>query len=84
MMVKNTAVYPYLCKGQRKWNGPQKQTTMHKVFTKCRPSYFAPAEPGTWLEVNNGKNPKFFGKYQVGAAGDEMGMVRIELGRFAQ
>ena len=41
-------------------------------------------EPGTWLEVNNGKNPKFFGKYQVGAAGDEMGMVRIELGRFAQ
>lgn len=41
-------------------------------------------EPGTWLEVNNGKNPKFFNKYQVGAAGDEMGMVRIELGRFAQ
>ena len=41
-------------------------------------------EPGTWLEVNNGKNPRFFNKYQVGAAGDEMGMVRIELGRFAQ
>lgn len=41
-------------------------------------------EPGTWLEVNNGKNPGFFNKYQVGAAGEEMGMVRIELGRFAQ
>ena len=41
-------------------------------------------EPGTWLEVNNGKNPRFFNKYQVGAAGDEMGMVRIGLGRFAQ
>lgn len=41
-------------------------------------------EPGTWLEINNGKNPKFFNKYQVGSSGVEMGMVRVELGRFAQ
>lgn len=42
------------------------------------------SEQGKWLEVNDGKNPKFFNRYQVGSSGVEMGMVRIELGRFAQ
>lgn len=41
-------------------------------------------EQGKWLEINDGKNPKFFNKYQIGSSGVEMGMVRIELGRFAQ
>lgn len=41
-------------------------------------------EQGKWLEINDGKNPKFFNKYQVGSSGVEMGIVRIELGRFAQ
>lgn len=41
-------------------------------------------EQGKWLEINDGKNPKFFNKYQVGSSGVEMGMVRVELGRFAQ
>ena len=41
-------------------------------------------EQGKWLEINDGKNPKFFNMYQVGSSGVEMGMVRIELGRFAQ
>lgn len=40
-------------------------------------------EQGTWLEINDGKNPKFFNRYQVGSSGVEMGMVRVELGRFA-
>ena len=40
--------------------------------------------PGDWLEINSGKNPQFFHKYQVGAASEEMGMARIELGRFGQ
>lgn len=41
-------------------------------------------EQGKWLEINDGKNPRFFNKYQVGSSGVEMGMVRVELGRFAQ
>ena len=41
-------------------------------------------EQGKWLEINDGKNPNFFNKYQIGSSGVEMGMVRIELGRFAQ
>lgn len=41
-------------------------------------------EQGKWLEINDGKNPRFFNKYQVGSSGEEMGMARIELGRFAQ
>ncbi len=41
-------------------------------------------EQGTWLEINDGRHPRFFHKYQVGSSGVEMGMVRIELGRFAQ
>ena len=40
--------------------------------------------PGDWLEINSGGNPRFFHKYQVGAASEEMGMARIELGRFGQ
>lgn len=43
-----------------------------------------PPEQGKWLEINDGKNPRFFNKYQVGSSGVEMGMVRVELGRFAQ
>ena len=41
-------------------------------------------EQGKWLEINDGRNPKFFNKYQIGSSGVEMGMARIELGRFAQ
>lgn len=41
-------------------------------------------EQGAWLEINDGKNPKFFNRYQVGSSGVEMGMVRVELGRFSQ
>lgn len=41
-------------------------------------------EQGKWLEINDGKNPKFFNRYQIGSAGVEMGVVRVELGRFAQ
>lgn len=41
-------------------------------------------EQGRWLEVNDGRNPHFFNRYQVGNSGVEMGMVRVELGRFAQ
>lgn len=43
-----------------------------------------PPEQGKWLEINDGKNPRFFNKYQVGSSGVEMGMVQVELGRFAQ
>lgn len=41
-------------------------------------------EAGTWLEVSSARNKAFFHKYQVGSAGEEMGMVRLELGRFIQ
>jgi len=41
-------------------------------------------EQGKWLEINNGKNKRFFNRYQVGSSGVEMGVVRIDLGRFAQ
>lgn len=41
-------------------------------------------EQGTYMEISSARNPRFFHKYQIGSAGEEMGMVRLELGRYAQ
>lgn len=41
-------------------------------------------EQGTKIEVSSPRNKKFFHKYDIGRAGEEMGMVRLELGRYAQ
>jgi len=41
-------------------------------------------EHGTKIEISSPRNKRFFHKYDIGSAGEEMGMVRLELGRFAQ
>ena len=41
-------------------------------------------EQGTQIEISSAKNKRFFHQYRIGASGEEMGMVRLELGRFEQ